>query len=355
MKDRSEQKARQKVRKMISSAIAEDAEAVRATKDAEQKYRSDKKKGLLPMKGTFPETKENCFSRFSFHYLAPLINLGYKRPLRHADLWALPDEESVNKLLGTFQKCKSKLDAEKAAAAQAQASVEGGSDSGDVESDDTATPAPFPLGRTLWAQFQRGVVVAGVFMFFQVALQISGPLLIREIVLSVSSPSADDPFRGLYLAFIYFGIQLLNALCVQQHLHNASRVGKSAEQYLVLFTPPIVPLVPFAFIISCSSFAFRPPMCFLDCVLLYVPLRPRSPSSPGQRMRALLMALVYRKALELRLIDMGSENHGNIVNLMSNDAQKFFDIMPVLHLLWAAPLQIVLAALFLILYLSWCV
>ena len=70
-------------------------------------------------------------------------------------------------------------------------------------------------------------------------------------------------------------------------------------------------------------------------------------------MRALLIGLIYRKSMELRLIDMGAENHGNIVNLMSNDAQKFFDIMPTLHNIWAAPLQIALAALFLILLLSW--
>ena len=67
------------------------------------------------------------------------------------------------------------------------------------------------------------------------------------------------------------------------------------------------------------------------------------------------MALVYRKALSLRVIDMGASGHGNVVNLMSNDAQKFFDIMMVLHLIWAAPLQIVLAASFLIWLLSWCV
>jgi hypothetical protein len=65
------------------------------------------------------------------------------------------------------------------------------------------------------------------------------------------------------------------------------------------------------------------------------------------------MALTYRKALDLRLIDVGASGHGNVVNLMSNDAQKFFDLMTVLHLLWAAPMQIVLAAIFLILLLSW--
>ena len=72
-------------------------------------------------------------------------------------------------------------------------------------------------------------------------------------------------------------------------------------------------------------------------------------------MRAVLMALVYRKALQLRAADIGIGSDGKIVNLMSSDAQKFFDIMQSLHMLWAAPLQIVLASALLIWLLSWCV
>ena len=38
---------------------------------------------------------------------------------------------------------------------------------------------------------------------------------------------------------------------------------------------------------------------------------------------------------------------GEIVNLMSVDAQRFMDLMTYIHLIWSAPLQIVLALLFL--------
>ncbi len=38
---------------------------------------------------------------------------------------------------------------------------------------------------------------------------------------------------------------------------------------------------------------------------------------------------------------------GEIVNLMSVDAQMFMDLMPYLHMLWSAPFQIVLALIFL--------
>lgn len=39
---------------------------------------------------------------------------------------------------------------------------------------------------------------------------------------------------------------------------------------------------------------------------------------------------------------------GEIVNLMSVDAQKIMDLLPYLHMVWSAPLQIALA-----LYMLW--
>ena len=38
---------------------------------------------------------------------------------------------------------------------------------------------------------------------------------------------------------------------------------------------------------------------------------------------------------------------GQIVNLMSVDAQRFMDLVTFLHLIWSAPLQIVLSIVFL--------
>ena len=38
---------------------------------------------------------------------------------------------------------------------------------------------------------------------------------------------------------------------------------------------------------------------------------------------------------------------GEIVNLMSVDAQRFMDLMTYFHMIWSAPLQIVLSLLFL--------
>jgi len=41
------------------------------------------------------------------------------------------------------------------------------------------------------------------------------------------------------------------------------------------------------------------------------------------------------------------------MNLMSNDAQKFFDVMQTIQMIWAAPLQMVLASGLLIYLFGW--
>ncbi len=58
----------------------------------------------------------------------------------------------------------------------------------------------------------------------------------------------------------------------------------------------------------------------------------------------------YLQSLRLSNKARRTSTVGEIVNLMSVDAQRFMDLMTFIHLIWSAPLQIVLALIFL--YLS---
>lgn len=64
-------------------------------------------------------------------------------------------------------------------------------------------------------------------------------------------------------------------------------------------------------------------------------------------MRGSVVAVVYRKALLITSAAKRSSNLGEIVNLMSVDAQRFTDFMAYIHVLWSAPLQMGLALYFL--------
>ena len=223
---------------MISSQLSErtakaqaKAAAEKATHTAEK---APQKADLLPMTGTFPETEENCISRFSFHYLGKLISLGNKRPLTPDDLWELPDREKVEHLLAEFRRCQEPFLTDSGSSGDSNTNGGGGygGSSDDVEpapaSATTTRSGKFPLGKPLWVQFRCEILTAAFFMLLQVGCQIGGPLIIRQIVLAVTTRDPLDPYRGLYLAFIYFGVQLLTAVCAQQHLHWSQRTGASA-------------------------------------------------------------------------------------------------------------------------------
>lgn len=67
----------------------------------------------------------------------------------------------------------------------------------------------------------------------------------------------------------------------------------------------------------------------------------------GQHVKTILTSAIYRKALRISNSARKNRTVGEIVNLMSNDAQKFQELVMFLNMLWSAPISIVLAIYFL--------
>uniref|UniRef100_A0A4W5R8N7 ABC-type glutathione-S-conjugate transporter n=1 Tax=Hucho hucho TaxID=62062 RepID=A0A4W5R8N7_9TELE len=67
----------------------------------------------------------------------------------------------------------------------------------------------------------------------------------------------------------------------------------------------------------------------------------------GMRLRTSIIGAIYRKSLIITNAAKRTSTVGEIVNLMSVDAQRFMDLTTFLNMLWSAPLQIILALYFL--------
>lgn len=72
----------------------------------------------------------------------------------------------------------------------------------------------------------------------------------------------------------------------------------------------------------------------------------------GFRIRTALISSIYRKALRISSSAKRNTTAGEIVNLMSVDAHRFFEMIPYLHIAWSAPIVISLAIFLLWQYLG---
>ena len=73
----------------------------------------------------------------------------------------------------------------------------------------------------------------------------------------------------------------------------------------------------------------------------------------GVRYKTMLSVAIYRKSLRLSSTATKGTSTGNIVNIMSNDANNLVKFMEVFHALWSAPIIVLGAITWLVFLLGW--
>uniref|UniRef100_A0A087XBS8 Multidrug resistance-associated protein 4 n=1 Tax=Poecilia formosa TaxID=48698 RepID=A0A087XBS8_POEFO len=150
------------------------------------------------------------------------------------------------------------------------------------------------LTRVLVKAYGKSYALAGLYVFSLEAIKVVQPLLLGKIIEYFEKYNPDDA-AGLHAAY------------------------------------------GFAAAMSVSTFA----LTILQHLYYYQVLR------IGMRIRVAMCHMIYQKALRLSSESMGRTTTGQIVNLLSNDVNRFDEIILNLHYLWVGPLQALVIVVFL--------
>ncbi|XP_034882734.1 canalicular multispecific organic anion transporter 2 [Mirounga leonina] len=237
-----------------------------------------------------PELSAGFLSRLSFWWFTKMAILGYRSPLEEQDLWSLKEEDCsqkvVHRLLEAWKKLQKQDVGRKAAAAS------GKRVSGEDEVLLGGQPRP-QQPSFLWAVLATccsSILISICLKVIQDLLSFVNPQLLSILIRFISNPTAPT-WWGFLVAGLIFVCSMMQTVILQQYFH-----------------------------------------------LIFV---------MALKLRMAIIGVIYRKALVITNSAKRESSVGEIVNLMSVDAQRFMDLAPFLHLLWSAPLQIILAIYFL--------
>ncbi|KAJ8413727.1 hypothetical protein AAFF_G00082340 [Aldrovandia affinis] len=252
-----------------------------------------------------PEATAGFLSTMTFWWFTSMAIKGYRKPLENKDLWSLNKQDSsgviVPKLLQEWKVEKARIQSRnqekdtQALYAKSPSATEANHVGGDVEEAEVLLSGKQEVRqpsflRSLLKAFGPYFLIGSAFKLLQDLITFANPQLLR-LLISFTKEENAPMWWGIALAFLMFACALLQTLILHQHF-----------QY-----------------------------CFVT----------------GMRLRTAIIGAIYRKSLVITNAAKRSSTVGEIVNLMSVDAQRFMDLTPFLNMLWSAPLQIILALYFL--------
>ncbi|KAF5915974.1 hypothetical protein HPG69_003047 [Diceros bicornis minor] len=237
-----------------------------------------------------PEASAGFLSRLCFWWFTKMAILGYRRPLEDRDLWSLNKEDRSEKVVERLLKAWNKQ--QKGAARHKPEAASGKTVSSEDEVLLGARPRPPEPSflKALLATFGPSLLIGTCFKLIQDLLAFVNPQLLSILIRFISNPMA-PAWWGFLVAGLMFVCSVMQTLILHQ---------------------------------------------YCQCIFVM-----------GLRIRTAVVGVIYRKALIITNSVKRESTVGEIVNLMSVDAQRLMEVAPFLNLLWSAPVQIILAIYFL--------
>nr|XP_020463909.1 multidrug resistance-associated protein 1-like [Monopterus albus] len=249
-----------------------------------------------------PEYGASFLSRITFWWISRMVITGYKRPLEEKDLWSLNPEDCSQKVVPQLvqrwklQCQKVKSTEQKTLYSPRPVPHRDGKEAPGVEESEillVKTQKKTKEPSLFWAlclAFGPYFLISCLYKIIQDILMFVGPEILRLLIHYVNDSTAPS-WRGFFYTALLFTCTCVQSLILQKYFH----------------------------------------ICFVS----------------GMRLRTAIIGAVYRKALVITSAARRTSTVGEIVNLMSVDAQRFMDLITYINMIWSAPLQVALALYFL--------
>ncbi|XP_017294825.1 multidrug resistance-associated protein 1 isoform X1 [Kryptolebias marmoratus] len=249
-----------------------------------------------------PEPGASFLSRITFWWITRMMMTGYRRPLEEKDLWSLNPEDCSHKVVPQLvrrwnSECQKVKRPEQKTIYSPKRTPHGESKEAEaVEESEiliVKSPRKTKEPSLFWAlclTFGPYFLISCLYKIIQDILMFVGPEILRLLIRFVNDSSAPS-WQGFFYTALLFFCTCVQSLILQRYFH----------------------------------------VCFVS----------------GMRLRTAIIGAVYRKALVISNAARRTSTVGEIVNLMSVDAQRFMDLITYINMIWSAPLQVVLALYFL--------
>ncbi|PBC29188.1 Multidrug resistance-associated protein [Apis cerana cerana] len=234
-----------------------------------------------------PEQKSSFPGKIFFSWFDSMAWKGFKKPLEITDLWSINPEDTAKEIVPKFEKYWKKNLQKRNNVQNTKASFRKGSGQVNFNNEykkKTSSVLP-PLCKAFGATFLFGAVLK----FIQDIITFVSPQILQLLIDFIKGH--EPLWKGYFYAVLLLITAIFQTLVLSQYFHR---------MFLV-----------------------------------------------GLRIRTALIAAIYRKALRMSNAARKESTVGEIVNLMSVDAQRFMDLTAYINMIWSAPLQIVLALYFL--------
>ncbi|KAG9689032.1 ABC multidrug transporter-like protein, partial [Aureobasidium melanogenum] len=316
-----------------SSDETPDDKSQRGTDDEKQKwsekinpFKSKHKPPIPTEQGESREYKANFFSHLTFQWMAPIMNVGYQRPLELNDLWKVNPDRSVDVLSARLKVAFKKR-------------VDNGTQN--------------PLKWALFDTFRNEFLLGGLCELIAAIVQVLAPFVLRYLinfatdvyVAEKTGTPRPSVGHGIGLVFAVTILQMVQSVCTNHFLYRGMTVGGQARAVTIA--------IIFEKAMKLSGRARAGGKSNTEPVGLPPGITPGS----KEEKKWLKAKLKKEKSApkDKKGVSGSGEgwSNGRIVNLMSTDTYRIDQASGMFHMIWASPISIVLTLVLLLINITY--